>query len=509
MSQSIVIPPMPIQRKQDIAYHASYVSTPEIRARPEPDSTNSCSEDPGSSQAGVFEPPELTIHNPPKNFHRVIASGIWILLGGFTDGAPGALLPTIETYYDVSYSVVSMIWVSSAVGYLVVALLASTLSRYVGRSRLPSLGVACQMVMFAMISPGAAFPITVVSFFFGGMGFAITLSQLNVFFSRLKGSATYLGYLHASYGVGATLAPLVSKSMINAGVQWHYVYAMLLGVSVLNFFNLGIAFRGAEEDLKPWDGEAIKTGVELDRLSRCTCQGGATTEGVARSGTVGGPSCNMHTPVEIEPASVREPSLMRTALKDKSTWLLSFFLLFYQGGEVAMGGWIVTFLLKSRGGNPKNIAYAAAGFWAGLTLGRMSLTRPVEKFLGGRRGVIVLLVLSIALALLTWVIPHVIVAAVFLSLCGLAIGPVYTLMIAVSSRTFPRKIQVVSLTIVSAFGSSGGAVFPFLVGLISQYVGTYAVLPIFMSLLGACLGCWLLLPNIDRNAKLVWWHYLW
>jgi fucose permease len=43
-------------------------------------------------------------------------------------------------------------------------------------------------------------------------------------------------------------------------------------------------------------------------------------------------------------------SRLKEALKSRVTWLASVFLLGYIGGEVAIGGWIVTFKRRKRAG---------------------------------------------------------------------------------------------------------------------------------------------------------------
>jgi len=55
------------------------------------------------------------------------------------------------------------------------------------------------------------------------------------------------------------------------------------------------------------------------------------------------------------------------------TWLLALFLLGYVGAEVSLGGWIVTFMMRVRGGAPFASGLVATGFWLGLTVGRFVL----------------------------------------------------------------------------------------------------------------------------------------
>jgi len=55
------------------------------------------------------------------------------------------------------------------------------------------------------------------------------------------------------------------------------------------------------------------------------------------------------------------------------TWLCALFLLGYVGVEVALGGWIVTYMIRVRHGAPFASGMTAMGFWLGLTVGRVVL----------------------------------------------------------------------------------------------------------------------------------------
>lgn len=55
------------------------------------------------------------------------------------------------------------------------------------------------------------------------------------------------------------------------------------------------------------------------------------------------------------------------------TWLCALFLLGYVGVEVALGGWIVTFMIRVRNGGAFASGMTATGFWLGITVGRIVL----------------------------------------------------------------------------------------------------------------------------------------
>ncbi|VEU24189.1 DEKNAAC105318 [Brettanomyces naardenensis] len=466
----------------------------------------------------------VPLDRAPRNKWRLAATIIFAMSAGLSDGAPGALLPRVENFYGITYTIVSLIWMANAAGFIVIALFSHKLQPVLGAWKMLGFGCACLLVMYSMVCPAPRFPIIVVGFFFGGLGLATNISFQNIFLSRLKGSSIYLGLFHGAYGLGACIGPLAATAMVNQGVKWSYYYFILLSLSAFNMVNLALSFNCYEEDFKVWDRyeplEEARNGesIELVRVAEGSSNGqtggarassakAAKSSKSSKAAKAGNVQTTTYEEVNPPKASAGTQEL-HAALNSPITWYLAFFVLFYQGAEVSMGGWVVTFLEVYRHGSTKTTGYVASGFWGGLTLGRLFLTPSIHRFIGSKRGVTLLILASLACCLLTWLVPVFLVEAVFVALFGLFIGPIYPLMITIAVRVLPRKIQVISLTIMTALGSSGGAIFPFLVGLVSQVAGTYVVMPFVFGLLGSTLGLWYLLPNPDRMVVKGGWERL-
>lgn len=71
--------------------------------------------------------------------------------------------------------------------------------------------------------------------------------------------------------------------------------------------------------------------------------------------------------------AANKDSRLKESLKSRVTWVVSFFLLCYVGAEVALGGWIVTFMRRERAGQPFESGMVATGFWTGIASGRFVL----------------------------------------------------------------------------------------------------------------------------------------
>jgi hypothetical protein len=88
---------------------------------------------------------------------------------------------------------------------------------------------------------------------------------------------------------------------------------------------------------------------------------------------------------------------------------------------VSIGGWIVEFMMQVQDGGAVESGLIPTGFWAGITVGRVTLGF-VNELLGERLAVIIYLVLSITLELVFWLVPKFIISAVAVSLIGFFTG---------------------------------------------------------------------------------------
>jgi fucose permease len=178
----------------------------------------------------------------------------------------------------------------------------------------------------------------------------------------------------------------------------------------------------------------------------------------------------------------------------KVTWLVAIFLLTYVGVEVALGGWLVTFMLKVRGGEAFASGMVATGFWLGLTIGRVVLGFVTGR-IGEKLAILIYLLLSVGLELLFWLIPSFISSAIFAAFLGVFLGPLFPAAILVATKLLPKRLHVSAIGFAAAVGSSGGAVLPFAVGAIAQAKGVQVLQPIGLALIVAILLLWISLPG--------------
>jgi MFS family permease len=83
--------------------------------------------------------------------------------------------------------------------------------------------------------------------------------------------------------------------------------------------------------------------------------------------------------------------------------------------------------------------------------------------------------------------------AIAVTLVGYVLGPIAPCSMALFARALPRSAQTTAVGFVSSAGSSGGAVWPFVTGLVAQERGTWVLHPICIGLFALMLGCWWML----------------
>lgn len=354
-------------------------------------------------------------------------------------------------------------------GFISAFPLTYALQARLGRAKMLVLAESMMVISYIMLVCTPPFAVVVLSFFFSGLGMAFNLALNNTFCANLANPTTTLGFFHGSYGIGGTVGPLIATALVSRGdgnrTVWSKFYFIPLSVATLNALIAYLTFRRYEADNPPPNPlQPTSSHPERD--------------------------------FSLESKS----QLLKESIRNKSTILAALFIFAYQGAEVSISGWIISFLISYRHSEPSRVGYVTAGFWAGITLGRFLLSHPAQK-IGEKTAVAALTVGAIAFQILVWQIPNAVGEAVAVSIVGLLLGPIYPCATAVISRLVGRRLQMSSLAGISALGSSGGAVAPFFTGLLAQQTGTWVLHPICMGLFAGMLGCWWGLPRLAKRRE--------
>ncbi|KAJ9298368.1 hypothetical protein DTO271D3_2805 [Paecilomyces variotii] len=395
---------------------------------------------------------------PRSNVWKTLATFWSFLVMGMNDSAYGPLIPYLETYYDLSYTVVSILFFSPLFGYICSALLNNKIHNRFGRRGVAWIGPGCHIIAYIVNCLHPPYPVLVVSFIFAGFGNGLADSGWNAWIGNMANANQVLGLLHGFYGVGGVLSPFVATSLITrADLPWYYFYYLMIGLATIEFGFCLAAF---------WDA--------------------------------GAPGTQNNHPGEETKGGLRQALLQKQYAW--VTWICALFLLGYVGIEVALGGWIVTFMRRVRHGEPFASGMTATGFWLGITCGRVVLGFVTPK-LGEKLSIVIYSLLAITAGLILWLVPDFYSSAVAVSFQGFFLGPFFPAAVVVATKLLPRNLHVSAIGFAAAVGGVGGSVFPFAMGALAEARGVQVLQPFIIALSASILLLWLGLPRMPKKTE--------
>jgi len=410
------------------------------------------------SPTTAAETPLQRWNSSPIIMYRTFATFWGMFIMGMNDATYGAIIPYLETYYNLSYTIVSLIFLSPLVGYNASALLNNLIHMRLGQRGVAFLCPAFHITAYIIISQHPPYPALVIAFMIAGFGNGLEDAAWNAWIGAMENANEVLGFLHAWYGLGATIAPLIATTMMTkAGLPWYTWYYCMIGAAAIEMITSLTAFWGAS-------GKVFR-----DEHPRTSDQTGNRMKEVL-----------FHKP------------------SARVTWLAALFLFGYVGIEVGLGGWIVTFMIRVRHGGAFASGMTETGFWLGITMGRLVLGFVTPR-IGEKRSVAIYLPLAMALELILWFVPNFAVSAVAVALQGFFLGPMFPAAVIACTRLLPKHLHVSSIGFAAAFGGSGGALWPFITGVIAQKKGVQVLQPIILALLACIWVLWLGLPRMGKK----------
>ncbi|KAF8630980.1 hypothetical protein AX15_002703 [Amanita polypyramis BW_CC] len=399
---------------------------------------------------------QLSRRHVSKERIQLLALCFCMYLLGWNDGSVGSLLPRIQHAYHASYVVVSLIFVMSTIGFIIGGLINVPLNDRLGFGKTLVVGLSCLVIAYTFQIPAFPYPVFLLAFMLNGFGFSLLAAQMSGYVATLsKNSEAKMCVLHSAYGAGAFCSPFVA-TRFSLMPHWSFHYLTSLGITLVNLVIILYVFRFKSQD-------------------ECLAE-------------IGQPAGEQGSSADSKFSQI---------LRIRAVYALAFFLLVYVGVEVAMGGWIVTFIVNVRHGGSSS-GYVSSAFFGGLMLGRAGLLWVNQK-IGGRRAIFIYAVIAIGLQLVIWFVPSVIGDAIAVSFIGILLGPMYPIAMAHSGKILPRWLVVASIGFIAGLGQSGSAILPFVTGAIAGKWGIKSLQPFLVVMMAVMVFLWYLVPSALRR----------
>ena len=354
------------------------------------------------------------------------------------DGLLGIAWPSIRADFAVPLDSLGLLLFASVTGYMTSTFLSGALVARIGVGRLLAVSCGLTGVALAGYTLVPAWWMVVLLGVIAGLGAGAIDAGLNTY-AAAHFREGLVQWLHASYGIGVTMGPIIMTLALTTLDSWRAGYRVVAGFQLL----MALAFSLT----LPWWGDR-------------------------RGDTPGDPAQKRLTDYKTpRAATLRRPRV----------WLSMLLFLLYVGAEVTLGAWAYTLLTESRGIEPQMAGFWTSGYWATFTIGRI-----LAGLYAQRLGVDTLvqggLTLALLGALLLWWNPFELANPVAVGLVGLAIAPIFPALISGTSRRVGARFAANTIGMQMAATGLGGSVIPSAVGVLAQRV-SLEVIPICLVLL--------------------------
>ncbi len=351
---------------------------------------------------------------------------------GLPDSLVGAGWPVMHDDLGVPIAYAGIITMIIASGTIVSSLMSDRLTRKLGTGLVTALSVALTAAALIGFSTSGSFWLLCLWAVPYGLGAGAVDAALNNYVA-LHYSSRHMSWLHAFWGVGASISPFIMSYALTEGLGWASGYRIVgiiqIALTVLLFIAIPL-----------W--RKVNPGIPQDHDAQ-------------------------------EGAPITKPLSLRGALRIPGVPLILLAFLAYCALESTAMIWSATYLVQDRGVTVETAAAFASFFLLGITAGRF-LSGVIADKLGDRQliryGFLLIGVgaLMIALPLETSVF-----ALAGLVFAGFGAAPVYPAIIHSTPENFGRHNSQAIIGIQMAAAYTGSTLMPPLFGVLGTWLGMW------------------------------------
>ena len=251
---------------------------------------------------------------------------------GLPDTLLGVAWPSIRATFVRPISDLGQLLACGAAGYLLSSFLGGEIVRRAGVGRLLIGSTLLVAIALVGIAAGPVWYVLLPCAFVSGLGAGAIDAGINTF-AAARFSPRVVNWLHACWGIGASISPLIMTAVIAGGRTWRIGYAVVACVMAIMFI-LFLLTR----DVWRIDSDSGDSGVAAERAA-----------------TIG--------------QAIRRPIVQGQ--------MLFYFL--YGGVEAGAGSWLFTLLSESRGFSIAMAGTIVGAYWASLTIGRIAFGQAAAR----------------------------------------------------------------------------------------------------------------------------------
>jgi fucose permease len=350
---------------------------------------------------------------------------------GLPDGLLGVAWPSIRATFRLPLSQLGPLLATSMVGYLISSFTSGQVVARIGIGRL--LLISSILVAISLFGYAAApwWWVMLACGVLAGLGAGAIDAGINAY-AAASFSPRLITWLHASYGVGAMLGPLLMAAILSAGLVWRQGYAIM--AIALTIMAVCFLFT-----LDLWNVKQPTSALKLKQNS----------------------------------AGVMD------TLRRPIVWSGIALFFIYTGLEVSIGQWSYTLLTDGRGVRPWVAAVWVGIYWGSLAAGRVLFGAASQHISTAALLRFSTLCVPIAAALF-WIAPTPLVGFIALALLGLTLAPIFPLLIAATPARLGQTYATQAIGFQVAAACLGTAALPGLAGVLARRQGVQVIAPFIL-----------------------------
>jgi len=366
--------------------------------------------------------------NKLKQFPRlslVLLAFIAFVALGLPDGLLGVGWPSIRAGFSISLDAIGMLLFAGVAGYMTSSFLSGILLSRMGVGRL--LAASCFLTGIALIGYTLVpeWWMMVSLGVFAGLGAGAIDAGLNTYVAAHFGE-NLMQWLHASWGIGTTLGPIIMALGLTNLNTWRFGYRVVGIFQIVLAVCFLLTLPMWKRNDKPFKDNAEK------RLT------------------------DYKTP-------------MGTTLRQPLVWLSVMLFFLYVGAETSLGTWTYTLLTESRGVDETLAGFFAGSYWFTFTIGRI-VAGMVAKRVGVNKLVVGGLVGAILGAILLIWNPSETANVIAVALIGLSIAPIFPGMMSGTRTRVGDHYAANTIGMEMTATGLGTAVIPSLMGVLARQI---------------------------------------
>ncbi len=390
--------------------------------------------------------PASTSHMKTRIGLLLLAYLAFIALG-LPDGLLGVAWPSMRESFLQPLDALGMLMITGTIGYLSSSFMSGKLITRFGVGRL--LAASCGLTGLGLIgyTLAPAWWVLVGIGIFTGLGAGAIDAGLNTYIATNFGERP-MQWLHASYGVGITLGPIIMTTGLEYMHTWRTGYVIVgivqLVLALCFVFTISLWYRSSAK-----------------------------------------------SPAGEKPQITDYKTPFSASLRQWRVWLSVILFWFYTGAEVTLGSWAYSLLTEGRGIDPQTAGLWAGSFWGTFMVGRI-LAGIITKKVGGHRLLVISMSGGLLGAFLLFWNPANLVSLFGVVLFAFYLAPIFPGLISGTRERVGSQHAVNTIGMQMGAAGFGAAALPALGGVLARRI-SLEIIPVYLIiLLSVLFGLYLL-----------------